>query len=239
MSQSEVSELDQIILDARATDYGLDKLIEENKSYVQSRVLRYAPNTDLFERDDLYSIALLAFYEAVRAYSPDKGHFYPFADVVLHRRLIDELRRSSRSDAELVILDNIEEESGESIPIQSASLDNYERDSENSALQLEVEQFVAELEAMGITLASLEKRSPKHAALKKVYLEILRKIKDDDEVKKAIFVKHYYPIKKISEITQISPKKLERSRIYIIAAMLIICGDYSRLAEYIPIEEVI
>ena len=231
------SELDQSILEARETASGLEQLIADNASYVQSRVLRFAPNAGSHEREDLFSIAQMAFYEAVNSYSHEKGHFYPFADIVLRRRLIDEIRKTSKVDPELAILDETLEDMDESLPIQSASIKQYEHEKEKSALEMEVEQFNAELAAMGITMSTLEKHSPKHAALKKTYREILRKIHNDPEVRRAIFVKRYYPVKKISELTQISPKKLERSRIYIIAAMIVICGDYIRLAEYIPLGE--
>jgi RNA polymerase sigma factor len=228
-------ELDQHILDAIGSDERINKLIEDNKPYIQSRVSRYAPYSDHDSIEDLFSIGLMAFYEAVKTYSPTKGHFYPFADIVIRRRVIDALRKGSKDDAELTILDDDEEEIGASKPVLAASMELFRRETEQNALIMEIEQFKSELEGMGITMDALAKHSPKHATLKASYKEIIKKIRNDADVRNAILEKKYFPVKRISEITNISPKKLERSRIYILAAMIIVYGEYSLLAEYLPV----
>jgi RNA polymerase sigma factor len=228
-------ELDQHILDAIGSDDLLNKLIEDNKPYIQSRVSRYAPYSNHDALEDLFSIGLMAFYEAVKTYNPSKGHFYPFADIVIRRRVIDSFRKNSKEDAELSILDDDDEEIGESKPVLAASMDLYHKEAEQNALVMEIEQFKSELAEMGITMDMLVKHSPKHASLKAQYKSIIKKIKDDDEVRNAILVKKYFPVKKISQITNIPPKKLERSRIYILSAMIIVYGDYTLLMEYLPV----
>jgi RNA polymerase sigma factor len=100
---------------------------------------------------------------------------------------------------------------------------------------MEIEQFNGELAKMGITMDALVKHSPKHATLKETYKDIVRKIWKNDEVRNSILQKNYFPVKLISQITNISPKKLERSRIYILATMIIVYGDYTLLSDYLPV----
>jgi len=48
-------------------------------------------------QDDEYSVALMAFNEAINQYSKDAGvTFFSFAETVIRRRLIDHLRKESR-----------------------------------------------------------------------------------------------------------------------------------------------
>ncbi|MDR2486653.1 MAG: sigma-70 family RNA polymerase sigma factor [Clostridiales Family XIII bacterium] len=227
-------ELDQYILMAAVREDLLNQLIEENKPYIMSRVIRYAPGSSPDDRDDLFSIGLSAFFEAVKSFRPERGHFYPFADVVLRRRIIDGMRRSIRQDVEVPILEEDEEGSELSRPVLDASIEAYGKEREREALIDEIDQFTEELAAYGISMDSLARHSPKHKELKRVYRSILDQIAQDEDVKHYIFKKRVYPVKKIAEITGISQKKLERSRIYMIAAMIILCGDYNLLSEYIP-----
>jgi RNA polymerase sigma factor len=227
-------DLDQAIIAAAADAEMLEQLISRNKPYIMTRVVRYAPFASAHEREDLFSAGMIAFYEAVRSYSPEKGHFYPFADIVIRRRVIDEIRKVSKSDAELAVLDEVQEEASEPIPIQTASIEAYEKDATKSELADEIRQLAVDLEEWGTSFEELSLRSPKHTALRDTYAQIINRIADDTVVIDTILRKKYYPVKRINELTGISPKKLERSRIYIVAVMLIINGDYTHLAEYIP-----
>ena len=50
--------------------------------------------------DDEYSVALLAFYEAIKGYDPASGPFGAYASLVIGRRLADHYRSQHRFDAE-------------------------------------------------------------------------------------------------------------------------------------------
>ena len=231
----EIGELDIAILSSTKTPDDVEKLIRDNIPYIQSRIQRYASGASVSRKEELLSIGMLAFYEAIQTFNESKGHFYPFADLVIRRRIIDEFRKTSQHEEELAILDE-EKESGEgSLPILNASIESYKRVIENDALVTEINSFIAELEKWNISIEMLEKNSPKHKALKATYKEIVAKIINDEEVVNTILNKRYYPIKRISEITNIPQRKLERSRIYIIAVILIIKGNYDFLASYVDV----
>lgn len=231
----EAGELDLRILSAANSPEAIDKLIRENIPYIQSRIQRYASGATVTKKEDLLNVGMMAFYEAIKTFNEHKGHFYPFADMVIRRRIIDEFRKNSHGPEELAILDEDKDGVETSIPIQNASIETFDKEADNEALVLEIEQFVKELAEWKISFAALEKNSPKHSALKETYKHILSCIIDDQEIIDTILNKKYYPIKRISEITKIPQRKLERSRIYIIAVILIVKGNYEYLPSYIDI----
>ena len=231
----EAGELDLRILSAANSPDAIDILIRENIPYIKSRIQRYASGANVTKKEDLLNVGMMAFYEAVKTFNENKGHFYPFADLVIRRRIIDEFRKTSQDTEELVILDEDKDSIETSLPIQNASIDTFAKETENTALVNEIEQFVEELAEWKISFAALEKNSPKHNALKETYKEIISFIIDDEEITDTILNKKYYPIKRISEITNIPQRKLERSRIYIIAVIIILKGNYEYLPSFIDI----
>ena len=231
----EVGELDLEILAAANSPDKINNLIRDNIPYIQSRVQRYASGATPTRKEELLSVGMMAFYEAVKTFNEHKGHFYPFADLVIRRRIIDEFRKTSQIDDELLILDDENEEIETSLHIQNASIEKHGKEAENAELVQEIALFSETLEQWNISFSALEKSSPKHNALKATYKDIILKIIEDDEVVDTILQKRYFPIKRISEITNIPLRKLERSRIYIIAVIIILKGNYDYLPSYIDI----
>jgi RNA polymerase sigma factor len=237
MSESSrvTGEIDQAVLSSMDSPEKVEALITKNEGYIRSKALRYGVGLPPFQRDELHSIALMAFYEALNTYRADKGHFYPFADIVIRRRIIDELRRTSKNaDTQIVTLDEEAEEYGQSRPIQDASMEDYKRSLSQNLLAEEIEQYTAELKAWGIDFDGLVAHSPHHAAVRAAYNEIISKIMENQALLAIIREKRYFPIKKVQEITGIPRKKLERSRIYVISVIIVLTGDYDLLAGFMP-----
>jgi RNA polymerase sigma factor len=97
-----------------------------------------------------------------------------------------------------------------------------------------LEEYGRELAVWGIKLENLVKHSPKHKTLRDACRRAIGEILRDGDAVTLIFGKKRFPMKKISEITGLPLKKLERLRIYIMAVLIILKGDYEYLPEYIP-----
>ncbi|MDR1778579.1 MAG: hypothetical protein LBR14_02330 [Clostridiales Family XIII bacterium] len=232
--ENPIGSIDQHVLDASQSDEKTNDLIKDNLAYILSRVNRYAPGASADARENMFSVAQLAFYEAIRTYRVGKGHFYPFADLVIKRRIIDELRRNGKDFEATVSLDEENEDFDEAAPIRSASLKQHEQQSRSEMLAYEIEDFSAQLDKYGISFEMLVKNSPKHAALRQDYARIIDMARGDAEILETIFKKKYYPVGKIAERTKIPRKKVERSRIYVISMLIIVRGDFQYLSEYVP-----
>jgi len=227
--------LDQRVVAAKNSDTDIKSLLEDFMPFLNSRVARYTAHLGMSFSDDALSISMMALHEAVVKYDIAKGHFFPFADRVVRARLIDHIRKVSKQEINTISL-SIEEDHekypGESM-INAASLRSYDEQQRRARLAEEIEQFKSELASWGITMAALTKSSPKHKALRKTYNELLSAIISSPEIVQTISIKRYFPIKAISKNTGLPQKKLERARIYILAALIIKAGDYELLSEYI------
>lgn len=84
------------------------------------------------ESDDEYSVALIAFNEAIDSYDEEKGNFHSFAALVIRRRIYDYIRSADRFSGEILVEPSVM--GGE-----------IEEDSPNLSLQVEIRRREADL----------------------------------------------------------------------------------------------
>ena len=229
------STLDSRAAVAKKSNDEMERLIEEFKPFLYARVARYAPRSGPDLRDEMFSAALMAFYEAIRSYDAEKGHFFPFANQVVCQRLIDFIRSSYRHAGRTVPLDDEDEDQppGQSSNIVELSLRTYDAQRKQEQLIDEIEQFKTELTMWGITMDSLAKQSPKHKQLRDAYRKAVAALSQSADIVQTIQVKRYFPVKAAAEITGLPQKKLERARTFILASLIIRLGDYTCLSDYV------
>jgi len=227
--------LDDRAVDAKKSEAETEKLIIEFTPFLRNQVARYSARYDEYQREALFSTAMMAFYEAITNYNAEKGHFFPFADRVVRSRIIDHIRITNRDEGKTVSLDDEDEEqkSAQSAAISEISMRNYNATRRNEMLQEEIEQFKAEIGSWGITMEMLAKSSPKHKQLRNSYYEILTAVLGDHDIMQTLRLKRYFPIKAVSRITGFPPNKLERARIFIISSIIIKTGDYDLLSDFL------
>ena len=228
----ETESLDNRAVAAKQSSAETERLIEEFRPLLNSRVGRYAPESDLEKREELFSAAMAAFYEAIRKFDPGLGHFAPFADRVVRLRVADALRNIRKHEGKTVSLDEIDD-SGSTDKTDAVSMREYNARRGGETLVEEIEQFRLELSEWGITMQTLVKQSPKQRKQRETYRELVSKALNDPEVVMVMKQKKYLPVKKISEISGLPQKKIERARTYIVASLIIRLGDYDYLSGYI------
>ena len=225
----------------------LNKFIKDNKRFIMVSAFK-ATKRFITENDDEWSIALIAFHEAVKAYDTSKGNFRTFAALVIRRRLTDYIISQSRHQAE--------------IPLEPESMDGDIEDEENaSALQLEVRARTAELSESrgcgenegkpgstpmqdeiaavqellgqyGFSFWDLAECSPKAEKTKAACAKVVVELLQNPELFRKMRTSRTLPVKEIIALTRVQKKILERHRRYIIAAAEIMNGEYPLLREY-------
>ena len=65
----------------------LDQLINQHMAFLIRTVSNFTGKYVSIENDDEFSIALIAFTEAVKKYDEDRGNFLGFAKLVIESRL--------------------------------------------------------------------------------------------------------------------------------------------------------
>jgi RNA polymerase sigma factor len=210
-------EIDKMVMEAADDAQKLSALIERNETFI----LRSAAKTArryVSKSDDEWSIALSAFYEAVKKYSYDRGSFIAFAELLINRRLIDYFRAQNKYYNEKQV---------ESVD------DRVNSDDEEESIKLEINAISLVIKGYGFTFMDLIESSPKAVKTKyacgKATAYLLKNPLLIYEMRKT----KQLPLKIIEKNEKIPRKLLERHRKYIIAAVEILHGDYPYLAEYL------
>ena len=235
-------------LQAQTSEEAMNLFIQQNKRFIIASAYRCVKHF-VTESDDEWSIALIAFHEAVKAYDSSKGDFHAFASVVIQRRLMDYLRSEQRHSSE--------------IPVEPWAMSGELQKDDTSSLHLEIQQrqvqmsaqdsalaqsgFAApgsstvkdEIEALGellngygFSFFDLADCSPKADKTKKQCALAVAAILGDERLFRKMRETKALPVKEILAVSDVKKKILERHRKYIIAAAEILNGEYPLLAEY-------
>lgn len=188
------------------------------------------------ETDDEFSIGLIAFNDAIDKFSPDKGNgLLPFADTVIRRRVIDYIRSQSKKMNELSFeIHHVSEDEYIQSPLDiEKSIENHQRQLNSENLKDEIIRYTELLKIFHITFDQLVKHTPKHMDARNNAIKIAKTIADEPLMLQYVIDKKKLPIKMMEEKVEVSRKTIERNRIYIIAMVLILTGDYLFLKDYL------
>ena len=187
----------------------MDKFIGEYRPLILSVVSKITGRFTDTENDEEFSVAMFAFYEAIKSYDADKGDFIGFAKTVMTRRVIDFLKKENKFQ-KLHIMTDFHDEPDEEADsyMAEASVDAFNMSSDNDMLRIEIARLKEELGVWGLTFKDLLKQSPKHTSTRILYRDIVSKIIRSPEIMDIIINKRYIPVKKICEELKITPKKL-------------------------------
>lgn len=225
-------EIDEIVIKAQKDKDLFEKLILENEFFI-IRTTSKITNKYINKSDDEWSIALNAFNEAVSSYNMDKGSFYSFAELVIKRRIIDYLRKESKRSHEILV-DSYEfhgNDEEDNIIIKKEVITKTAH-TPNDDIKLEIEGVTEEFKAYGFSFFDLIEVSPKAEKTKAVCKKVIVYILENQILHKELIENKRLPLKIIEKNIKVPRKILERHRKYIIAAVVIISGDYPHLAEY-------
>jgi len=227
--------LDVRVIEAQKSELEAEKLIVEFTPFLRRQVARYSTRNDEHQCDALFSVAMSAFYEAITSFNADKGRFFPFVDRVIRLRIIDHIREISRHEGRTVSLseDDDDQQSAQSAVISEISMRSYKEKRRQEMLTDEIEQFQQEISSWGITMEALVAASPKHKELRNLYYKIVSIVSNDPDIMQTIMLKRYFPVKAIANTTGLPQKKLERSRIFVLASLIIKMGDYDLLTDFL------
>ncbi len=236
-----VDELRDKAILAKEDDRVFEELVDENKQWilrcVSETVHRFATDSD-----DEWSVALMAFHEAVRSYDAEKGPFRAFASVVIKRRVLDYVRSEGRHSDETAVMPgafdgDFDEEDASPLnlavqqSVAAASMSGTPDDRARQARE-EIEEMQEILGQYGFSFFDLASCSPKTEKTKKSCGRAVRTLIASAVLMALMRLKRLLPIKELSEASGVIRKILERHRRYIIAAAEILDGDFPILASY-------
>lgn len=212
-------ELDQRVVSLqKSTSKEQEDFIKEFTPFILStasqRIGRYVE----VENDEAYSVALQSFYKAILSFQEEKGHFLPFAKLLIDRDLLNHLKKEKPL-----------EPSVDEIPFS----DSQEELLDHLLLKEEIEVFVKYLERFGLQLEDLVELVPKHRDTKEKARQLAFVLAEDEDLMNMIFRKYTLPMTRISLKYQISRKVLYGSREYILSILVVLKNNLTLLYKWI------
>lgn len=228
-------ELDTLVIHAKTNQSILEELIRKNEFLILKNASKVTGRY-ITKSDDEWSIALLAYAEAVESYELDRGSFVSFAELVIRRRLIDYIRGQGKYLPEVsvnpILFDTEPEEEDEDPSLRIAVAEQVSRQ-ELGDLKLEITTANAVFARYGFSFFDLSDCSPQARKTKSACAKAVNYMLHNPMLINKMQNTKLLPIKLIEKNAKIPRKILERHRKYIIAAIELLTGEYPNLADYL------
>ncbi len=219
---------------AAQDDSYMNEFIAENKTFILGCAGKQAGRY-ISESDDEFSIAMYAFFTAITKYNTDQGDFLPFAGLVIKRRLTDYYRTQQRfSDEHSVSPEVFSGNTDDDGEVQAIHYEVAEKLADRPALTAadEIHTVNDIFSRFGFSFMELSEVSPKASKTKRQCAQAVRAIISSPIILETLRSTHKLPIKALAAQSSVPVKVLERHRKYIIAATIILTGNFPILAEY-------
>lgn len=227
-------EIDKEAVAAKEDQKKLNDFIAEHKSFILNCAYKQTKRY-ITDSDDEYSVSLAAFSEAVKDYNLEKGSFLSFTEKIIVRRLIDYYRSQNKYSSEVAVDPGIfntdPDEEEEDLPLRRMIAEKVSEQPDDS-LKDEIEAANAAFSAFGFRFYDLISCSPKAGKTKEACVQAIKYIFDNPLLMDELNNTKQLSIKNIEKNTKLPRKILERHRKYIIAAVVILSGEYPYLSEY-------
>ncbi len=230
------------VTSARSDEASFESLTKQHKSFILATAYRTA-NRYITESDDEWSIALIAFHEAVKSYDPERGEFRAYAAMVIRSRLLDYLTKEGRYRCE--VMAEPEDLDGSPEPEDEISALQMELKKKNAEMSIcaeipgedplrnEVEALAQVMHTYEIHLSELPQSAPHAEKTRRACASVVNTILDHPMLLEKLRAKKSLPMKELCRISGVQRKVCERHRKYLITATEILAGDYPLLAEYL------
>lgn len=220
------------IAKARENPEAMSVLINEYSPFIARVVKNHIGHYVTAGVDDEFSIGMSGFEEALRTYIPEKGYFLSFAEKIIRWRLIDYYRKNARWTLN-ASLEQLQEENGSALVLGARAQQAYQQSVETDQMTAEILEFREALSEWGIDFSQLLSLSPKQEKIRRLLQETARKISADPMLLQKLKATGKVPVQQILSMGWIDRKRMERGRVYIIACVIVLTGEYEMIHDYL------
>jgi RNA polymerase sigma factor len=222
------------VYEAKKDSKAADKLIEDYLPFIRSEATKYLnrPPTD---SDDEMSIAMFAFFEAIRNYSHLKGPFLQYASLQIRHRLIDQSRKDKRHQGQ-ISLDAPLSGDTDDLTVGDTLQDQenpYEDMEIREATRQEIAHLTTQMEEFGVSLTDVADNSPQQRRTLAACQKAVRYARNHPALLEDFLRTKKIPLTKLAEEAGVEKKTLERHRRYLVAVLLICTNGYEILRGHI------
>ena len=202
-----------------------DELIRSYIPFIRKEASKFLSGI-CTEQDDEFSIAMIAFHEAIQSYSKTRGSFLHYASMLIKHRLIDYHRRESKHQGHLSLHEEIDDDGTQLHERLAHEVDHYEESMGLSATKQEVEELSSVMATFDICLSDVADNSPKQERTLETCRRAICYAIEHPELLDELLQTKKLPLAKLVAGAKVERKTLERHRKYILAMLLIQTNGY-------------
>ena len=200
-------------------------LIQMYSPFIRSETSKFLSRI-CTDQDDEFSIAMMAFHEAIMGYSKSRGAFLHYASMLIHNRLIDYQRKESRHRGQ-VSLDAKSGQEGSTLMEELAAEKDYIEESVNlEATKQEIEELSAVMKNFGVNFSDVADNSPKQERTLEACSTAICYAVANKQLLDELLKTKKLPMAQLALGTGVERKTLERHRKYILVMLLIQTNGY-------------
>ena len=174
------------------------------------------------DQDDEYSIAMMAFYEAVMGYERGRGPFLSYAALLIRSRLIDFSRKEARHQGHLSLYE--EHGEGDDRTLMDTIADGedvFEVSATREATRQEIEELSTVMAGFGLSFSDVAEGCPRQERTLKACAAAVRYAREEPGLLDELLRTGKLPMARLAAGSGAERKTLERHRRYIFAMLLI------------------
>lgn len=218
-------QITQAVYAAKEDNQKADELISKYIPFIRAEASRFMKRL-CTESDDEFSIAMIAFHEAIMGYNRTRGAFLGYAATVIRSRLIDEYRKEQRHRGHLSLHEQSDEDDRTLLEQLADSRDHYEEAHGLEATRQEIAELSAVMAQFNVSFADVADHTPKQERTLQTCLAAIGYAKENPELLEQLLQTKKLPLTQLVQGSGSDRKTLERHRKYVLAMLLIQTNGY-------------
>ena len=218
-------EIVRAVYEAKEDNNKADELISRYIPFIRAESSKYLGRF-CTESDDEFSIAMIAFHEAIVGYSRERGAFLKYAALTIRSRLTDYIRKEQRHQGNLSLDEPGEEDERTLLEQVADSRDHYEESHNLEATQQEIAELAAVLQQFGVSFADIADHTPKQGRTMDTCLMAIRYAMENRWLLEELLRTKKLPLAELVSGGGCDRKTLERHRKYVLAMLVIQTNGY-------------
>ena len=185
------------------------------------------------EQDDEYSIAMIAFHEAIVGYEKSRGAFLGYAAMLIRSRIIDYLRKEARHQGHLSLYEERGEDGRTLMDTLADGKDHMDDLVQREATLQEISELAAVMETFGVSFSDVADNCPKQSRTLAACAQVVRYGGENPHLLEELLKTKRLPLAQLAAGTGVERKTLERHRKYILVMLLIQTNGYEIIRGHI------
>ncbi|MBQ3090126.1 MAG: sigma-70 family RNA polymerase sigma factor [Oscillospiraceae bacterium] len=203
-----------------------DELIRAYLPFIRSEAAKFLARI-CTDQDDEYSIAMIAFYEAINNYNKERGSFLNYAAMLIRSRLIDYQRKEARHQGHLSLDEPSGEEDDRSLMDSIADHRDLIGEASNlEATEQEIRELGEVMKGFGVSFTDVSANAPRQDRTMEACGKAIRYAAAHKEILDELLRTKKLPLARLALGSGVERKTLERHRKYILVMLLILTNGY-------------